>query len=208
VHHRRFWIVLTRSRIPFIALLVIAVLAASNGASAQSDSFCIGWDEQGDPSWGCADIPAFVPTTIYLCLRNPIGDQVLSWEARVTHENPNHMFGAWAVWGVDADPDAEDFVIDCSGSPLLPNPQDIVVLGSMQVIVLDASERIEFFIGPVPGSIAFPDGTPGYSHTAGISTPATVCSGNYALPVFHINMCLMDAVESADWGAIKALYGR
>ncbi|NTV03441.1 hypothetical protein HGA89_00800, partial [bacterium] len=177
MHHRRLWQALTRSRIPFIPLLVIAALAAAGGASAQSDSFCIGWDDPNDPSWGCVTISAFVPTNIYLCLRNPTGDQVLSWEARITHDNADCMIGAWTVGGVDADPDAEDFVVDCSGSPLLPGPQGIVVLGSMQVIVLDASERIEFFIGPVPGSTAFPDGTPGYSHTVGVATPATVCSG-------------------------------
>ena len=208
MHHRHPWHALTRSRIPFIPLLVISVLAAANGASAQSEAFCITEDEQGSPGWGCATIPAFVSLNIYLCLREPAGDQVLSWEARITHDNANCMVGAWTVWGVDADPDAENFVVDCSGSPLLPSEQDIVVLGWMQVIVLDPSERIEFFIGPVPGSTAFPDGTPGYSHTAGIGTPATVCSGEYALPVFHINMCLTDAVGEADWGAIKALYGR
>ncbi|MBK6899788.1 MAG: hypothetical protein IPH09_11130 [bacterium] len=92
-------------------------------------------------------------------------------------------------------------------SPLLPSEQDIVA-GMDAGRRPRSSERIEFFIGPVPGSPAFPDGTPGHSHTAGIGTPATVCSGEYALPVFHINMCLTDAVEEADWrdqGVVRAV---
>ena len=206
--HRRTWHALARSRIPFVTILVIAVLAAATGAPAQSDVFCIGENVQDGYDWGCVYVLAFVPTTISLCLRNPSGDQVLSWEARVTHDSADNTFiGEWTVGGVDVDPDAEDFVVDCSASPLLPGAQDAVVLGSMQVIVLDASERIEFFIGPVPGSVAFPEGAPGYSHTAGTGTPATVCSGDFALPVFHINMCLTDAVEESTWGAIKQLYG-
>ncbi|MBK9305426.1 MAG: hypothetical protein IPM94_16575 [bacterium] len=206
--HRRPWNALSRDRIPFILLLVIAALAAAGGARAQDDVLCICDNQQGLSGEGCIIVPAFVPTPIYLLLRSPSGTQVLSWEARVTHDNANVLIGTWIADGVDADLDPEDLVVNCSAAPLLPNQQDVVVLATMQVIVVNAYERIEFFIGPVSGSSAFPDGTPGYSHTAGIGTPATVCSGDYALPVFFIGMCLMDAVERSDWGTIKALYGR
>ncbi len=195
-----------RCRIPSTLVLVVALLTAASGDLAQTDAFCISENETGTGGWGCTNIPAFVPTNIYLCLLHPSGEQVLAWEARIIHDNATAMVGSWVVNGVDSHPDAENFVVTCVVSPLYPNPQDIVVLGSMQVIVLNPSERIEFFIGPIPGSTNFPAGTPGYVHTMGINTPATVCSGEYALPVFHINMCLMDAVEEADWGAIKALY--
>ncbi len=195
-------------RLWFSLVLVAATLSAAGGARAQDDALCICDNQQGWLGEGCTGMPAFVPTPIYLLLRFPSGTQVLSWEARVTHDNANVLIGTWAVNGVDVDPDAEDFVVDCTSAPLLPNPQNVVVLASMQAIVLDPSERIQFFIGPVSGSAVFPAGTPGYVHTAGTATPAVVCSGDYTLPVFHINMCLMDAVEQADWGAIKALYGR
>lgn len=193
----------------WLFLVLIAVsLTAAPGARAQIDALCICDNQEGRLGEGCTGMPAFVPTPIYLLLCFPSGAQVLSWEARVTHDNANVLIGSWVVNGVDVDPDAEDFVVDCTSAPLLPNPQDVIVLASMQAIVLDASERIQFFIGPVPGSATFPEGAPGYVHTVGTATPAYVCSGDYTLPVFHINMCLMDAVEQADWGAIKALYGR
>ncbi|MBK7702401.1 MAG: hypothetical protein IPI34_05630 [bacterium] len=205
--HRRLWNALTRSRVPYIPLLVIAVLAAAGGARAQADVFCICTDPQDWSCYRCIDTPVFVATNIYLVLHQPSGAQVLSWEARLTHDNADGMIGAWTFSGVDADPDADNFVVDCTAAPLQPDQQNAFVLAAMQVIVVNAHAPILFYIGPVPGSTAFPDGTPGYVHTVGTATPAAVCGGDFSEPVFKINLCTSDA-EGSGWGAIKALYGR
>jgi hypothetical protein len=194
-------------RILHSLVLAAALSAAAGGAMAQSDTFCISQYPTGVEYWGCVTIPAFVPTNIYLCLRHPSGNQVLAWEARVTHSNAASMIGSWVISGMDINPDPENFVVGCA-TPLLPNEQDIVMLGWMQVIILNANDLIQFFIGPVPGSTNFPQGTPGYVHTEGVNTPANTCSGNYDFPVFQINGCYIDAVEGVAWGDIKQLYGR
>jgi len=208
MHRRRPGTAPARSRIPFIFLLAMAALAAAGGAHAQADVLCICVEPQDWSCYRCIDVMAFVPANIYLVLRQPSGAQVLSWEARVTHDNADDMIGFWTFDGVDADPDAEDLVIDCTAAPLQPDQQNAFVLASMQVVILDAHEPFLFYVGPVPGSAVFPDGTPGYVHTAGTATPTVVCGGDYSDPVFKINFCTSDAAEQAGWGSIKALYGR
>jgi hypothetical protein len=197
-----------RACLQYSLVLVAAALAAAGGARAQADVFCLCIEPQDWSCYRCIITAAFVPTNIYLVLRQPSGAQVLSWEARVTHDNADDMIGVWTFDGVDADPDAEDLVVDCSAAPLQPDQQNAFVLAAMQVVVLDAHEPFLFSIGPVPGSAVFPEGTPGYVHTAGTATPAAVCSGDFSEPVFKINFCTSDAADDAGWGAIKALYGR
>ncbi len=177
-----------RVPIRFCLALFAALLALVGVALAQQDAFCICIDPTEPANCGGnADIAAFVPTNIYLCLLNPSGNQVLAWEGRITQTNASSMIGTWVMSGLDVDNDPQDFVIGNGASPLVPNTQDVVVMGQMQVIILNASAEIEFFIGPIPGSVSFPNGTPGYVHTLGYNTPATVCGGNFASPVFSIN---------------------
>ncbi len=172
----------------FYLTIFAALLALSGAALAQQDAFCICVDPT-DPAecGGNADIPMFVPTNIYLCLLNPSGSPVRAWEARITNTNQSGMIGTWVMSGLDVDNDPMDFVIGNGASPLVPNAQDVVVMGSMQVIILNASTPVEFYIGPIPGSGTFPGGTPGYVHTLGFNTPATVCGDDFTQPVFSIN---------------------
>lgn len=177
-----------RVPIRFCLALFAALLALAGVALAQQDAFCICVDPT-DPAdcGGNVDIPAFVPTNIYLCMLNPSGNQILAWEGRITQTNASSMIGTWVMSGLDVDNDPQDFVIGNGASPLVPNAQDVVVMGQMQVIILNASTEIEFFVGPIPGSVSFPEGTPGYVHTLGIVTPATVCGGDFTSPVLSIN---------------------
>ncbi|MDO9170722.1 MAG: hypothetical protein Q7W29_02710 [bacterium] len=204
--HRRPWNALSRSRIPFIPLLVIVVLAAAVGASAQQDVFCICLDPLNPAGCGGnAAIPVGVPTSIYLCLLSPSGSEVMGWEARVTDSRQDgDMIGEWYMFGLDADMDPYDYMVVPEPAPSHPNAANVVVLGTMWVRVLDESAPIEFFVGPIPGSTSFPQGTPGYVHTMGFNTPATICSGDFDEPVFGINGIV--AAEEGAWGAIKGSY--
>jgi len=194
-----------RIRIPFVPLLVIAALATANSASAQQDAFCICLDPLNPNSCGGnVMIPVGVPTNIYLCLLNPSGSQVMCWEARITDSRQDgDMLGEWEMWGLDAFMDPYDYGVVPETQPAVPNAANVVVLGMMWVRVLNEAAPVEFFVGPVPDSISFPD-TPGYVHTLGYNAPATVCSGDFDEPVFGINGVV--AAEEGTWGAIKGSY--
>ncbi len=67
--------------------------------------------------------------------------------------------------------------------------------------MLDDTAPIEFFVGPIPGDVVFPEGTPGYTHTLGVNTPATACSGDDDAPVFSLNG--VAAADGITRGGIK-----
>ena len=184
--------------------ILAVLLATAVAASAQQDAFCICLDPM-DPSTcgGNAVIPVGVPTNIYLCLLNPSGSPVWVWVARITDSRQEgDMLGEWEMWGLDAWMDPFDYVV--APEPYaVPNAANVVRLGMMQVRVLDQTAPIEFFIGPVPDFVGLPD-TPGYVHTIGYNTPATVCSGDFDEPVFSINGVVAADVDT--WGAIKSAY--
>jgi hypothetical protein len=200
-----------------LLVLSLLVLAASMAwAFPGPDSMGIYADPtDAGPADNCVTIAAFTPTNIYMCLTNPSGAQVQAWEARITNTNAASMIGTWSMFGLDVDSDAEDFVIGNGANPLVPNAQHVVVLGSMQVIILNAASIIDFTVSHIPGSVSFPAGTPGYVHTLGVLTPcqtATGGSGNPYVynPVFRINSgspgaCIV-AEEEASWSEIKTLY--
>lgn len=142
---------------------------------------------------------------IYLCLVDPSGTPVLAWLARVTDTRQDgDIIGEWAMNGLDVDMDPDNYMVAPEPAPAYPNAANVVVLGSMWLRVLDDTAPIEFFVGPIPGDVIFPEGTPGYTHTLGINTPATVCGGDYGAPVFSINGVV--AADKNTWGAIKSAY--
>ncbi len=168
------------------------------------------------PVENCVTIPAFTPTNIYMCITNPSDSPVLAWEARITNTNAASMIGTWSMFGLDVDNDPEDFVVGNGAGPLEPNAQNVVVLGSMQLIILNASAVIDFTISHIPGSVSFPGGTPGYVHTLGFNTPCYTATGGTPgtpfvyNPVFRVNgpsagQCIV-ADEEASWSDIKTLY--
>ena len=188
-------------------LAILAVLLATAvGASAQQDAFCICLDPLNPNSCGGnVEIPAGETTNIYLCLLNPSGTQVICWEARVTDSRQDgDLIGEWAMYGLDVDMDPDNYVIGTDPAPSYPNAANVVVLGGMWLRVLDETAPIEFFVGPIPGSASFPQGVPGYVHTLGFNTPATVCSGDFDEPVFSINGAV--AADTDTWGTIKGAY--
>lgn len=187
--------------------ILAVLLATAVAASAQQDAFCICLDPM-DPTncGGNVVIPVGVPTTIWLCLLNPTGVQVMCWEARLTDDRAvGAITGSWSLnGGLDVDSDPEDFVVGNCPAPWVPNTAGAVPLASMRVVVLGDGVPVRFFVGPIPGSVSFPQGTPGYVHTLGFNTPATVCSGDFDEPVFSINGVV--AAEGGTWGAIKGMY--
>jgi hypothetical protein len=168
------------------------------------------------PVENCVMMGVFVPTNIYMCITNPSGASVRAWEARITNTNASSMIGNWIMSGLDVDNDPEDFVIGNGAAPLVANEQNVVVLGTMQVIITNAASVIDFTISNIPGSVSFPGGTPGYVHTLGFNTPCYPAAGGTAgppyvyNPVFRINgpeagQCIV-ANEEASWSEIKTLY--
>ncbi len=168
------------------------------------------------PIENCVTVAAFVPTNIYMCITNPSGAEVKAWEAHITNTNAASMIGTWSMFGLDVDGDPEDFVVGNGASPLQPNAQNVVVLGSMQLIILNPAAVIEFTVSHIPGSVSFPGGTPGYVHTLGFNTPCMTATGGTAgspfvyNPVFRVNgpnagQCIV-ANEDASWSEIKTLY--
>ncbi|MBK6900719.1 MAG: hypothetical protein IPH09_16205 [bacterium] len=182
------------------------LLATAVAASAQQDAFCICLDPMNpNTCGGNVVIPVGVPTNIYLCLLNPSGSRVICWEARITDSRQDgDMLGEWSMFGLDAYMDPYDYGVVPETQPAVPNAANVVVLGIMWVRVLNETAPVEFFVGPVPGSASFPQGVPGYVHTLGLDTPATVCSGDFAEPVFSINGVV--AAAESTWGAIKGAY--
>lgn len=187
--------------------ILAMLLATAVGASAQQDVFCICLDPLNPNSCGGnVEIPVDEPTNIYLCLLNPSGSQVLCWEARVTDSRQDGaMLGEWNVsGGLDVDADPENFVVGNCPTPWQPNVAGVCVFAGMTVRVQDDGAPVRFFVGPIPGSVSFPQGVPGYVHTLGFNTPATVCSGDFDAPVFSINGVV--AAGQDTWGAIKSAY--
>jgi hypothetical protein len=200
-----------------LVLSVLVLTASMAWAYPGPDSMGIYADvTDAGPAENCVILPTFAPTNIYMCITNPSGADVKAWEAHITNTNAASMIGTWSMFGLDVDPDAEDFVVGNGAQPLVPNEQGVVVLGSMQVIILNAAATIEFTISHIPGSATFPDGTPGYVHILGINIPCMTATGGtpgspYVYnPVFRINgteagQCIV-AEEEASWSEIKTLY--
>ncbi|MDO9693561.1 MAG: hypothetical protein Q7W56_02420 [Candidatus Latescibacteria bacterium] len=169
------------------------------------------------PVENCVIVPAFVQTNLYMCITNPSGSPVLAWEARITNNAPaGAIIGNWVMSGLDVDNDPEDFVVGNGLNPLQPNAQGVVVLGELQLFVVNPAVTIDFTITHIPGSVSFPGGTPGYVHTLGFNTPCYTATGGTAgppyvyNPVFRVNgpeagQCIV-ANEDASWSEIKTLY--
>lgn len=193
-----------RSPRPAPALAFALLLLSAAAAVAQSDVFCICTDAASGICGGNLELEVPGSCTVYLVLAQPSGTPVLAWEARVTVEGSASYVGQWVLTaGLDVDSDAEDFLVGLSPNSLMPNSAGLVPLMSMTLMLLGEGPLL-FKVGPAPGSASFPDGTPGYLHTLGVNTPATVCSGDFDRPVFTLNNG--DADQQGTWGEVKTLY--
>ncbi len=189
----------------FALILVPAlILGAAASAPAQSDVFCVCTDAESGTCGGNLELAVPGSCTVYLVLAHPSGTPVRAWEARVSVEGSATYVGNWALTaGIDADSDDEDYLVGLGAGPLMPNSAGMVPLLYMTVMLLGEGPLL-FKVGPAPGSASFPDGTPGYLHTLGVNTPATVCSGDYDRAVFTLNNG--DADQQGTWGEVKTLY--
>jgi len=193
-----------RSPRPAPALAFALLLLSAGAAAAQTDVFCICTDAASGNCGGNLELDVPGSCTVYLVLAQPSGTPVLVWEARVTIEGSASYVGHWELAaGLDVDSDAEDFLVGLGESGLMPNNAGLVPLMSMTLMLLGDGPLL-FKVGPAPGSASFPDGTPGYLHTLGVNTPATVCSGDFDRPVFTLNNG--DADQQGTWGEVKTLY--
>ena len=189
-----------------IALVLMTFAATAALAYPGPDSMGIYMvDDAVGPVDTCIDLEAFAQVTLYMCLTNPSGDQVLAWEANVTKPAAG-LFGAWTLVSginVSADP---DFIVGLGDAPLTPNEQGVVVLMTMDALVMDASVPLSFYIDGVEGSVSFPNGNPGYQAVLGFMTDAMSSTGGPETPVFTINGPCEVANENAAWGSVKSLY--
>lgn len=192
-----------RSHRAALILLPALMLGAPATALAQSDVFCVCTDAEAGTCGGNLELAVPGSCTVYLVLANPSGTPVLAWEAHVTVEGSATYVGNWTLTaGTDYDNDDDDFLVGFVDG-LAPNSAGMVPLLYMTVMLLGEGPLL-FKVGPAPGSASFPDGTPGYLHTLGVNTPATVCSGDYERAVFTLNNG--DADQQGTWGEVKTLY--
>jgi hypothetical protein len=193
-----------RSHRSALILVPALLLGAPAATFAQSDVFCVCTDAESGTCGGNLELAVPGSCTVYLVLAHPSGTPVLSWEAHVTVEGSATYVGNWTLTaGTDYDNDGDDFLVGLGVNGLMPNSAGMVPLLYMTVMVLGEGPLL-FKVGPAPGSASFPDGTPGYLHTLGVNTPATVCSGDYDRAVFTLNNG--DADQQGTWGEVKTLY--
>lgn len=194
-----------RSHRSALILLPALMLGAPASTLAQSDVFCVCTDAEAGTCGGNLELAVPGSCTVYLVLANPSGTPVLAWEARVTVEGSASYVGNWVCVGLNVG-SGDDYTVGLQldgMNGLSPNSAGLVPLMSMTVLLLGEGPLL-FKVGPVPGSASFPDGMPGYLHTLGVNTPATVCSGDYERAVFTLNHG--DADQQGTWGEVKTLY--
>ena len=193
-----------RSHRSALILLPALLLGAPASAPAQSDVYCVCTDAESGTCGGNLELAVPGSCTVYLVLAHPSGTPVMAWEARVTVEGSATYVGNWTLTaGMDFDNDDDDFLVGLGVDGLAPNSAGMVPLLYMTVMLLGEGPLL-FKVGPAPDSASFPDGTPGYQHTLGVNTPATVCSGDYDRAVFTLNNG--DADQQGTWGEVKTLY--
>ena len=191
---------------PALVLFFVLTLGAAAAATAESDVFCICTDVTSGTGGGNVEVVVPGSCTVYLVLAQPSGSPVLGWEAHVTVEGSASYVGTWTLTaGMDFDNDSDDYLVGLGVDGLMPNSAGMVPLLYMTVMLLGEGPLF-FKVGPAPDSASFPDGTPGYLHTLGTNTPATVCSGDFDRPVFTLNNG--DADQQGTWGEVKNLYSQ
>lgn len=196
-----------------IVMCMIGVVASVAWAYPGPDSFGIYKDDEivGYPEL-CADVAAFTQLVLYCCITQPTGYQVAAWEGQVEIVPPatsGDYFGAWTlVAGLNVG-SGIDYLVGIGDGPLTPNGQDVVVLMTMTLVVVNATIPINYYIRGVPGSLDFPYG-PGYAEDVGVAIPCVNNTGGPTEPVFIVNptggICTPVGNEDASWGAVKTLY--
>jgi len=194
-----------------IVMCMIGLVASCAWAYPGPNSFGVYLDTESTAYPVCADVAAFAQQTVWCCVTNPTGFQVAGWEAMVTITNDSAFFGDWElVSGLNVG-SGNQFVVGNGLEPLQINPQGVVPLMSITMVVVSVDDPIEFYIEGVPGSLSFPDG-PGYAEEVGAAIPCVTSTGSQATPVFIINPvggageCTLVPNEDSSWGAVKTLY--
>ena len=186
-------------------MILMSICAMAAVAAAQTDVMCLcPADDSDSDCGGSISLSAFGQQTIYLCVMGPSATQVLSWEAAFEIDGSSNMLATYSLLGDEALNLATppEFIVGNGRDPRRPNSSDLVPLMAISVLVFN-EEPIRFYIGPVSGSLDFPD-DPGYSSDVG---EAHTCetTGSDGFPDFAINWSIED--EGRDWGEVKSLYG-
>ena len=158
----------------------------------------------------CAYVDMYINLDLYLLISGPTGSQAESWEAKVQILTTVNYYGSWNIpdGGINVG-SGDDFIVEHSIAPLLPNSVGNIVLMNIPLTVVDSSAPIEFYIGRVTNSETFQLG-PGYSVTEGVSIPCGTSTNSPTIPVFIVNPwepCFVHpGNEIATWSSVKDLY--
>ena len=170
-----------------ISVVLILILVTTGLATAQQDVFCVCVDpDTPSTCGGNVDAPFLGHAIVWLCIVDISNFQVKAWEALVEISDESAWVGNWQLAGGNNYGTPPVFVVGAGSSPLQPNSANAVALMSIDLLILDETTPIEFYVRGVPGSLSFPDG-PGYAWEAGFPVPCTPCSGDVDTPVFTIN---------------------
>lgn len=190
----------------FVFILILPSLAV-----AQSDLlvFFTGTDLAPEyPTEVFTSIP-FEWITIHLGILNPSLGGVSGWECDTWTEGLA-LAPLWSIpsCGIIPECSMPPFQIDIGFDPnsLEPSSAGLVYLGSWTAGIPFPTEVVSFHIGPVPGSVSFPD-SPGYAGPtpeSGLASLTTI-QGGASIPVFSINQETVEQ-NNASWSAVKALY--
>ncbi len=185
-----------------VALLLVSMMAsvAFAGIDPDPDSFGVYFDTAGNNN--CATAPAFMPTTAYLLLMNPVS-ATNGFECTVTPVGAPHFLLSTTLGGtgaLDVDASANGFAVGAAANYPVVGGASVLVTWS---IMLQAAAPLEFFItqASIP---SMPGGLPVVTGD-GVLRRCGVASGDVALPVAGINTCPVSE-ELSTFGGVKSLF--
>ena len=150
---------------------------------------------------------------IYMVLSNPWNEnqaraitQLSGFECSMTELPPGWSFGYISLPTGVLDFHSGDYDFFCSGN-FPPADGNDIVLVEMQIGTFDAAPSggpiflTPNFIAPsIPDAMAVTDGDDGNSLSR-----AYPSSGDFGMPVFGINMAVVDSEETS-WGSVKSMF--
>ncbi len=200
-----------RMLIPLACLLVLAQPAFSQAEKCY-DTIGIYFDTCAIQAC-CNTYDPFEKVQAYLAVVRPSCPGISRWQCKV--EVGDVAVPSWELAGnvTTSHLEEQDGLFDVELG-LLENalrPVDgVCVLATWTGFVMSPDDIVGFYIHPLPDSTIFPD-FPGYldGKNPDIAVPLEVSSGDFELPVAHINYCWAWHTapnEASTWGATKALF--
>ena len=196
-------------------LMLLAIAVFTTGAIAQPiDPDMDGMGIYFEPDGAlipCAHTGGGIAAiTAYLLITRPSHGEVVAWEARIVSEVDAFSAGSWVLanGGTNVG-EGDDYIVGLGANPIGVTGQAVILATRDMVFFGMPTDFALFYLGGVPGSLSFPDGTPGYAADLGLFVPGQVWHGSLDEPVASVNdssICDTVANENMAWGHVKSLY--